>query len=641
MCGIAGVLTAGRPVEPEDEGLVGRMLDVLRHRGPDDRGLKRVDGAVLGNARLNIMDPTRRGALPMTGGDGGVLLAYNGEITNYLELKERFKLGDRFDFKSGSDSEVLLRLYEAEGIGCLKQLSGYFAFCLVDLKKRKAWLVRDFFGVRPLFYTVIRGRLHFASEIKALLEIPGLDRELDREGLFHFFSLAYIPGERTPFRSIRELRGGRLVEVDLASGKHEEREYYSLRYEPDESLGSDPGAAADKLRETLREAVSRNLRADAPVGLALSGGVDSSSILVLAKEAGTRLHTFSIKMGDPTFDESPYQKIIVDHAKPVHHEVTVGPDEVLRNVVEHIAFMDEPTGDGAAVPLMLLARQAKEHVKVLLSGEGGDEVFNAYETHRAYRVRKLYRRWMPGPARRLIRAFARSLPVSHDKLSFDFLMKRFTEGAELGVPESHIYWRHALTDEGQRGMIRASDGIPSTGRLFREAYDRLDFADELDRLAFLDIMYYFIDDLMVKNDRMIMASSIESRFPYMERPVVEFSARLPTRLKVRGMTGRIVQRRAMEGLLPPDTARRPNMGLEMPYSRWFLGPFRELAEKHFARDRVASTEVLDPDAVRSLWEEHASLRRDNGRALWCLLNLLIWFDLYVRDGDYKKHLRKA
>lgn len=641
MCGIAGILQVGSVVGPGDEALARSMVGALRHRGPDAEGSAAVPGAALANARLTILDLSDAGAMPMRSDDGSVLLTYNGELTNYVELKERFKLGDKFKFRSTSDSEVLLRLYEDQGPAFLEHLAGYFAFCLVDRARNKAWVVRDQAGVRPVFYSVVGGKLYFASEIKALLEVPGLDRELDREGLFHFFTLAYIPGHHTPFRGVRELGGGRLVEVDLASGRHEEREYYRLSYPVDERYAADPAATAGELRAVLRDAVARNLRADVPVGLTLSGGIDSSSLLMLARDLGTRLHTFSVKMDDPTFDESAYQRLAVDHAGPVHHEIKVGPEEVLANLEAHMAFLDEPSGDGAAIPMFVLAREARKHVKVLLSGEGGDEVFNAYETHRAYGARVAYRRWVPAPLRALIRAAAHALPVSHKKLSFDFLAKRFTEGAERGVPESHIFWRHSLDDAQQRALMKDSGAIQGTEAFFREAYDALDFPEGLHRISWLDLKYYFIDDLMVKNDRMITAHSMEARFPYVDRSVLEFAAKLPTTLKVKGMEGRWIQKKAMEGLLPPSLVRRKNMGLEMPHSGWFLGPFRATAEKYFAPDVVGSTGILEPAAVGAMWQEHLSRKRDNGRALWCVLNFLVWFDLFVRGDGYKKHLRGA
>lgn len=637
MCGICGVVSLGPVLDDRDGAAARRMAAMLRHRGPDGEGFLADSHAVLGNTRLRITDPSPNGDLPMSDPEGDVWLGYNGEITNFTELKERFDLVRKRSFRSSSDAEVLLYLYKELGLDLLRHVTGMFAFCLYDRKAGRAYIVRDFFGLRPVFYAVHGRRLYFASEIKALLEIPGLSLDLDREAFFHYFSLAYIPGDKTPFAGIRELEAGRLIEIDVGSGGWKEREHYRLRYDQDRSL--DEHAAAPRLRELLRDSVRRNLRADKPVGLTLSGGVDTGAILGLARELGAskNLHTFSIKMSEPSFDESAYQKLLVDFARPIHHEIVVKPEDILPHLERHIAFMDEPTGDGAAIPLFLLAQEAKKHVSVLLSGEGGDEIFNAYETHRAYKLRKLYRTWAPGPLRRAIRALARRLPVSHKKLSFDFLLKRFTEGAEKGTAASHLYWRHAWSEDDKRELM-PSARFDGTERFLSDAFERLDFDDDLNRLSWLDIKYYFIDDLMVKNDRMIAAHSLEGRYPYMDRPLVEFASTIPVPLKLRGIEGRHIQKKALADCLPPEILRRKNMGLEMPYSPWFLDGFREAASRYFSKKAVEKTGFLSFAAVDRLWREHLSREKDHGRALWSALNFLIWFDLFVDRRDYKRHL---
>ena len=633
MCGIVGALGLGRTVPDSARPIVASMLDALRHRGPDQAGLHAEERAILGNTRLRIIDLSPLADLPMASEDRKTWLAYNGMVTNFRELKSRFRLKER----CASDSEVVLRLYERMGPALTNELSGMFAFCIYDHIRQKAFLVRDFYGLRPLFYAEQDGVLYFASEIKALLEVPGLRDELDEEALWHFLSLAYIPGRMTPFRKIRELSGGHLLEVDLKTGVWSEKRHYRIEYKPDESLDEDE--AAVEVRRLLRDSLERNLVSDVPVGLTLSGGVDTSSLLALAKDLGvsSRLHTFSLKMTEPSFDESRYQKIMVDFARPIHHEIVVRPRDVVETLFASVAHLDEPSGNGAAIPTFLLAREAGRHVRVLLSGEGGDELFNAYETHRAYKARELYRDLVPSWARSVIRGLARRLPVSHRKLSFDFLSKRFTEGAEKSVPSAHLYWRHALSDEEKGRLWRGRRG-PGTDSLFDDLYERLDFKDPLDRLSFIDLHYYFIDDLMVKNDRMITAHSLEGRFPFMDRALVDFVSRTPSRFRLKGLSGRRLQKWAMRGLLPPEIAARQNMGLELPHSVWFYGELRKLAEHYFSRKVVELSGFLDAGSVQAMWEEHLTRRKDNGRALWCILNFSIWFELFVHEGSYKKHL---
>lgn len=636
MCGIAGAISLKSNITPDDLRDVRNMSASLRHRGPDSEGAWHDERAALGNTRLTVLDLTDNGNLPMSNADQTVWIAYNGEVTNFRELKARFRLEEKYPFHSTSDTEVLLHLYEELGMDFLRHLSGMFAFCLYDRRTEKAYIVRDFFGTRPLFTMTHRDRLYFASEIKAFLDLPGFDGKLDHQALYDYLSLAYIPGRHTPFEKVREVLGGHLLEVDTAKGSVSEREYYRIHFAPDRSLREKETARA--LHDQMLDAVRRNLISDAPLGLTLSGGFDTGAILGLTHELGAArgVHTFSIKMNEPSFDESRYQRLLVDRFKPIHHEITVNPSDVLEHLIRHMAYMDEPTGDGAAVPNYLLAREAKKHVKVLLSGEGGDEVFNAYETHGAFKARKLYRRWVPAPLRKLAGAAARRLPVSYKKLSLDFVAKRFTEGAERDAPEAHLFWRHVLTEEEKKRLLRHAD-FPRTDRLFRDMFDSLPFEDELNRISYVDMKYYFIDDLMVKNDRMFMAHSVEARFPYMDRLLVEFVGRIPPSLRIKGFQRRYIQKQAMRHVMPEGILRRKNMGLEMPHSLWFLKEFRAAAEQYFSRESVERNGLLDHAAVEALWREHLAFERDNGRALWCILIFLIWFDLFVYNRDHKKY----
>lgn len=638
MCGIAGIIYQGSDLGPDDTAEAERMTRALTHRGPDGWSLHRDPRCILGNTRLKITDISDEAKLPLSNDRGDVWISYNGAVTNFKELRRRFGLERSHRFRTDSDAEVLLHLYDDLGIDFINHLSGMFAFCLYDSARRRAYLVRDFFGQRPLFYMESRGKFYFASEIKSFLEIGTFDKALDHEGIHHFFSLAYIPGTHTPFRDVKELDGGHLIEFNLDTGTSYQREYYSLRYKPDRTMSEED--AASELHTLMREAAQRNLTADVPVGLTLSGGVDTGCLLSLYKELGVsrEMHTFSIRMDEPSFDESSYQKTLVDFAHPIHHEIRVTAGDVLENIHAHMAFLDEPSGDGATVPMFLLAREARKHVSVLLTGEGGDEIFNAYETHRAYKARKLYRRLLPGPMRSAVRSLSNSLPTSYKKLSFDFLSKRFTAGAELSVPDAHLYWRHALTEEEKADLLPKDWAFAPTQRLFSEMFDRLDFDDELNKLAMIDLKYYFIGDLMVKNDRMLMSSSIEGRYPYMDRKLVEFATTIPTHLKMKGLQGRYIQKRAMRDVLPRRIYERENMGLEMPHSLWFLKEFRGFAEEYFSKKKVERTGLLDHRAVQFLWRQHLAGKKDNGRPLWCILSFMIWFELFVSSSDYKRHL---
>jgi len=642
MCGIAGAFALGRQSRIGDADLrqVGEMTERLRHRGPDQQGIHREDRCALGNSRLKIIDLSDQADLPMSNEDGSVWLAYNGEVTNFRELRRRYRLDDGHVFRSTSDTEVLIHLYEELGIEFLQQLSGMFALCLLDRNRGRAWVVRDFYGLRPLFYMAKPDRLYFASEIKAFLDLPRFRGGLNHEGLYHYFSLAYIPDRMTPFEEIVEVRGGELLEVDLRAGEFERRRYHTVSYEPDPDLRERD--LVPVLRERMRDAVERNLISDAPLGLTLSGGFDTSSIACLARDIDPEreIHTFSIKMEEASFDESPFQRRVVEWIDAIHHEISVSASEVLEHFVEHMAFMDEPSGDGAAIPSYLLSRAAKPYVSVLLSGEGGDEVFNAYETHLAFKVRRLYRRFTPYPLRWLVRSAVNRLPCDYSKLSFDFVAKRFAEGAELGAPEAHLYWRHVLTEADKRELMPRHAGCRPSTSIFREMWDRLDYPDGLNRISHIDLEYFFIDDLMVKNDRTFMAHSVEARFPWVDRELVEFVHRIPPGLRLKGFTRRYLQKQAMRPLVPPEIFRRSNMGLEMPHSLWLLDELNPLVRQYLTRERVERSGFLDYPTVNRLWEEHRGRKRDHGRALWCILTLLVWLELFVEEKSYTRYLHR-
>jgi asparagine synthase (glutamine-hydrolysing) len=636
MCGIAGIIGLGSDLRPEERGDLEQMTRLLHHRGPDSRGVHITPRVGLGNTRLKILDLSEVADLPMSNREGTVWIAYNGEVTNFRELERRYGLRAKYPFKTTSDTEVLIYLYEELGIDFLAQLTGMFAFCLYDSRVQKAWVVRDFYGIRPLFVTRTPDRLYFASEIKAFLDLPGFDPTLDHQGLYDYFTLAYIPRRHTPFANVEEVDGGWLYEIDLARGHAELREYYELRYEPDPNLTGRTMIAA--LADEMADSVRRNLISDAPLGLTYSGGFDTSSILALAREHVPQVHTYSIVMEERSFDESHYQYQMVDPHHHTHHEVRVGPKLVADHFVEHVAFMDEPSGNGACLPSYLLAKEAKQTVDVLLSGEGGDETFNAYETHVANKARRLYRR-VPEPARQAVRSLVHALPVNRAKLSFDFVAKRFTTGSEMDVPESHIYWRHVLTDADKDALMPGLVGrVEPTHEAVRDLYQSVDFADELNRVSLLDWKYYFLGDLMVKNDRTMMAHSVEARFPFADRLLLEFVSRIPVDQRIRRFRRRWSQKEAMRSRVPKAIYKRNNFGLEMPHSIWFLGELRPFIEHYLAPEMVARAGFLDTATVARLWDEHRRGLVDHGRALWCILNLLVWMDLFVFSKRFKDYL---
>ncbi|PIU20033.1 MAG: asparagine synthase (glutamine-hydrolyzing) [Elusimicrobia bacterium CG08_land_8_20_14_0_20_59_10] len=638
MCGIAGLISPAKPIPDALRAQVEKMTHILRHRGPDHTGFFLGKDCMLGNTRLRILDLSDRGDLPVCSADGKVRIAYNGEVTNFRELRETFALDKKYAFRSGGDTELVLHLYEELGIDFLRHLSGMFAMAIYDAGKRKVYLVRDQYGMRPLFYMFHGGQVFFSSEIKSFLELDCFRPEIDREAMFHYFSLIYIPGERTPFTQVKELDGGHLLEIDLNEGTRALKEYYRFDYSIDREMTLPQ--AVSGLREAMMDSMRRNLISDAPPGMTLSGGVDTSSMLGMAKamDKSRELHTFSIKVNEPSFDESRYQRLMADYAGSVHHEITVNAEDVLGAMRASVACLDEPNGDGAVIPSYLLAQEASKFVRVLLSGEGGDELNNAYETHLAYKVRKLYRRLAPQAVRSLLRGLASCLPANYSKLSPDFLAKRFTEGVELDVPGSHFYWRHVFSDAQKEKLLGPQPYRP-TSSLFREMFDALPYDDELNKISHLDFKYFFIGDLMVKNDRTFMAHSVEARFPFTDRLLVDFATKIPPWYRIRNFTGRYVEKEAMRPFLPDAICRRRGMGLEMPHSFWFLKGLGGLADQYLNPAVLKKAGIFNSDYVTRIWQEHKSGRRDYGRPLWSIINYLIWFELFIDKRNYKDFLK--
>ena len=599
----------------------------MRHRGPDDDGVF-TDGRVgLAHARLSILDRSSAGRQPMHA--GGTHLTINGEIYNHRELAERFQLTD--SLRSGSDSEVLLRLIDTIGVErTLDCIDGMYAFAAYVPAEHTLHLVRDPFGVKPLFALHHEGALWFASEVTALLMVPGFVPRPSPDALHHFLSLDYIPGSLTAFDGIVEIRPGAWWAIDVRTGAITKRGHAETRWETDSSITVAEATAHS--RALLEQAVARQLVADVEVGVMLSGGLDSSTIAALTAQirGGGDFHTFSIGFEDDSFNEAHHARAVAQHLGTTHHTVMVRPEDVERRLGGVIAAIGEPYADGSALPTAMLAEVAREHVTVLLSGEGGDEMFSGYDTHAASVARRWYR-WLPRWVRTgAIRPTVNRLPVSHTKLSFDFKAKRFAYGAEFDPARSHFEWRSVVRESDKPNLAFLPEGLPPTHQLFQEAYARCPSPEELHKLLHIDRSFHLPDDLMVKNDRMTMMHSIEARVPFCDRDLVAYLARVPPAHLMNGLTPKRLLREAMADALPSSIVKRKKMGLEMPYSRWMRGPLHAFAKGVLDPDRVQQTGLLRPDGVTALLNDHIAMRIDNGRALWGLISWVLWHEQCIQ-----------
>jgi len=623
MCGIAGVLefSAERAVPAH---VLKAMAEILVHRGPDDEGFYQ-DGPVgLAARRLKIID-LEGGHQPMPNEDGTVWVVYNGEIYNHATLRRELQiLGHRF--RSRCDTEVVVHAYEAWGPRCVERFRGFFGFALWDARSRQLMLARDRLGIKPLYYCRQPERLLFASEIKAILEHPAVERALDLQALYHYLGYEFVPGPATMFRGIAKLPPGHLL---LArDGEVRVEPYWELAFHETEL---EPAAIEARIRDLLREAVHLRLMADVPLGVFLSGGLDSTAVLAFAREAATGpLPTFTIGYQDPSFSEWGYARLAARYYGTEHREIPIEPitPALLEEAVWHL---DEPMTDLSALPLYLLCREARREVTVCLSGEGGDEVFVGYDRFIASKAERLYR-LLPGLLRRrVIEPMLSQLPDQGQKKGALVVLRRFIEGARLDPAGGHMRWQYfggpeldqRLYLEATRGQLRPDPFGPIQACLERCSSSRV-----LDREVFVDTRFTLPDSVLMKVDKMSMAHSLEVRVPFLDHHLVELAASIPPGLKFPGFRTRAIYRRALRGVLPPAILARGKQGYSLPLKQWLRDELRGYMVSLLNGSEVIRAR-LDVGYVNQLIAEHLARRANHNHILWALMNLALWHRRYI------------
>lgn len=633
MCGITGLMRFGDTTPPWDLALLDRMTDALAHRGPDDRGTWAGERVAFGHRRLSVIDLSPAGHQPMGNEDGTIRITYNGELYNFQDLRRRFDLdGKGHVFRSRTDTEVLVHLYEELGPAMAAHLNGMFAFALWDGRTKELHLARDPYGVKPLFYHRDRDHLRFGSEIKAILADPRVARRVSLQALHDYLSFDYVPGAQTAFEGIHEVPPGRWMTV-REDGSVTSHRFWDVPYDEDASLTLD--AAGSRALELMDRAVERQLVADVPVGVMLSGGLDSSAIVALMhRHAAGAIRTYSIGFEDPSFDELPYARIVAKRFGTEAREIVITPERVREMLPGYLRCIDEPYADGSAIPTYFVCQRAKGEVVVVLSGEGGDEAFAGYDTYAAFKASSWFRRVPRWLRHGLVKPLVELLPVSNRKLSLEFKLKRFLGGQDLSPVEAHLWWRLVLTEAQKVDLYtpavreRLAAAEPPI-RHFERAFAARGPRDDLARLMRIDTSVFLPDDLMIKNDRMSMAHSLEARVPFTDTELTGFMSTVPSRLKLPGLRKKSVMRRALRDVLPREILDKKKVGLEMPYSRWMRHELRDLVESYLGEERVAASGLFRPEAVRRLVDEHQAARVDHGRALWGLLNYMMWLELYA------------
>lgn len=625
MCGIVGIVSTDcGSVDPKS---LKRMLHRVAHRGPDEEGVFFGNGIGLGHRRLSIID-LHTGRQPIGNEDGSVQVVFNGEIYNFLDLRRGLEQrGHRFSTRT--DTEVLVHLYEEKGEGLLHDLNGMFAFALWDEGRGKLLLARDRIGIKPLYYASDGERLAFSSEPKALLELPWVERGLDLQGLSLFLSYDFIPAPHSIYRGIRKVPPGYFLV--FKAGEVRLQRYWDLDLRDRLPEGLTEGELSDLLWGEFCRAVKMRLMSDVPLGVLLSGGIDSSSVVAALRHEGVEdLKTFSVGFQDPSFDESPYFRQVARLFRTDHHEEIFSPKDLLDILPEVASILDEPLADASIMPTYLLSRFTRCHVKVVLGGDGGDELFAGYPTYQACKIAKLYER-LPPLLRRPIEAAVAKLPVSFRDMSLDFRANKFIQGIRFKDPiVRHYVWLGSFSSDEKAELLnpevqKALEGFDAYSVLKDHLSGKEDF-DELEKLLYLDTKLYLQEGVLVKVDRASMAHGLEVRVPFLDHRFVELVAGLPAHLKLRGLTTKYIWKKTVAKRLPPQVVKRRKKGFGMPVARWLAEDLRGLLLELLSEDRLKRQGIFDPEKVKRLVEEHLARRVDNRKKLWNLLIFQLWWE---------------
>lgn len=644
MCGIVGIADL-RGSGRHDPGLVATMADTMAHRGPDgscvvELGADRLAHLTFGFRRLSILD-LGAGARAYADESGRFRVICNGEIYNDPELRrDLMARGHRFETRC--DTEVIPHLYEEHGLSFVDHLNGMFAFAIFDTRDNRLVLGRDRAGEKPLYYLEQDGEVMFASEIKALLAHPRVSPEPDLRALTRYLLYGYFPAPHTPFSGVRKLPAGHLLIAER--GRLRVEPYWDLRRFFAGARPSEPteDEAAREVRRLLEEAVRLRLRADVPVGIFFSGGVDSSSIAALAVDiTGRAVPTFTLGFDDPDFNEAAYARRAAAHFGTDHHELIVGEPQMLEALLAMARVLDEPLADASIVPTHLLSRFARRHVKAALGGEGGDELFAGYPTYIGDRLARGYLR-LPAALRGLLRRAAEAIPPAFNNVGTEYLLKKFAGAADLPQAVRHQVWFGAFSPDRQKELLSpgalaalaASPGPPNDPlQEARAVLEGLSIRHPLDALLATDFLMFLQDDLLTKVDRASMATSLEVRAPFLHHPLVEYVASLPARMKLRRLTSKYILKKAMADRLTGEISGRRKRGFNIPLARFMHRGLAPLMQRALDPGRVRAAGLLRPEAVTGLWREHAERRRDNGRLLWNLMMLQLWHSRHFGGGD--------
>lgn len=631
MCGITGLMRFDQ--QPVTLELVKRMSDRMEHRGPDDEGAY-VDRFVgLGNRRLAIIDLSPKGHQPMSNEDGSIWITYNGEMYNFLDLRQEL-IARGHQFRSDSDTEVIVHAYQEWGTDCLQKFNGMFAFAIWDSNKQRMFVARDRIGIKPLFYHHSNNTFAFGSEIKVILPALESYSEIDVEALSYYMALNYTPAPYTLFKTVRQLLPGHFILAN-ADGSIRIEQYWQLEY--DESGYRDESYYTDKFTGLLEDAVRSRLMSDVPFGAFLSGGIDSSTISYWMKEnIDEKLKTFSIGFEEESYSELEYAQEVARWLDVDHHHKIVNAElaTLLPKMVWHA---EEPTADSSMVAVYYLSQLARQHVTMALSGDGADEILAGYETYQAHYLHQLYR-YIPRFVRKgVINPLVNAIPPSENKISWDFKLRRFVNRGDMTSEDAHATWRMIFDASSRAQMMAPLNGQAGAKadfvNLYRDVFATTNAKNALNRLLYVDTVFYLPNDMLVKVDRMSMAHSLEVRVPFLDHRLVEFAASIPPSLKLKNFTNnKYLIKAVMRGRLPKRILNRKKAGFNVPKVRWLRGELKPFVHDNLSRQQIQAMGFIDGNAVDTLLADHFNNKADNSFQIWNLLTLSLWWQQFIQEN---------